>query len=264
MSKHIFVLVIPGSGTKKPGFSKGFQKELKKQIKKTSLKGNYSVLECRPFNETGIDQNQNELYKRMDKHNRLGGLLSLRKTVLHFVGDAVLFDHKLNDPNSAYRRIHHCLKERVETINAAMKAYDESHLVVVASSMGIYVLTSYIWDADHSLGIFAETPATSENNFRNLSHLASIGCNIPLYVSALKEKDIIAIDKRNESFTWDNYYDKDDVLGWPLQPLSPSYKALVTDHEIHSGAYVGSHMRYWTDKEFVQPLAERMVEVFEN
>ena len=264
MNKYLFVLVIPGSGTKKPDFSKGFQKELKKYTKNTPLKGHYTVMECRPFNETGIDQNQEELYARMDANNRLGGILSLRKAVLHFVGDAVLFDHKITDPHSAYRKIHHCLKERIEAINALMKAHDESRLVIVAASMGVYVLTSYIWDADHSQGIFSQTPATAENNLRNLNHLASVGCNIPLYVSGLKKNEITAIDKRNTGFTWDNYYDKDDVLGWPLQPLSNSYNVLVTDHEINSGAYVGAHMRYWTDKEFVKPLAERMVEVFER
>lgn len=264
MSKHLFVLVIPGSGTKKAGFSKGLQKELTKNLRKTSLFDNYSVIEFRPFNEAGIDQNQEELFARMDAKNRLGGILSLRKVVLHVVGDAVLFDHDAKAPNSAYRKIHHCLKERIETINALMKGYDESHLVIVASSMGIYVLSSYIWDADHSLGIFSENPASAENNLRNLNHLATIGCNIPLYVSALKENDIVAIDKRNPEFTWNNYYDKDNVLGWPLQPLSPTYRTLVTDHEIRSGAYVGAHVRYWDDKEFVKPLAERMVEVFEG
>lgn len=49
------------------------------------------------------------------------------------------------------------------------------------------------------------------------------GCNIPLFVAAHKTMNIKPIQPPNGSptFKWLNIYDPDDVLGWPLQPLSP-------------------------------------------
>lgn len=263
MSKHIFILVIPGTGVKKAGFSDGLQKDLNKHTKKTTLKDNFTVLEYRPFHESGVDQNQEELFRRMKSRNRLGGILSFRKTVLHLVGDAVLFDRDIRNPNSAYQFIHQKLKTLLEEIHQSMKNYDQTELVILASSIGVYVLSCYIWDADHSLGIFYQTLATPENNLRDLSYLATIGCNIPMYVSALKEKNIVPIERRNQKFTWDNFYDKDDVLGWPLQPLSYGYNELVTDFEINSGAYVGSHFKYWNNNNFTKPFTEKLVKLFE-
>jgi hypothetical protein len=38
---------------------------------------------------------------------------------------------------------------------------------------------------------------------------------------------------------WLNYYDKDDVLGYPLKPISPSYNAIVNE-----------------DNDFTRPVAQ--------
>lgn len=130
--------------------------------------------------------------------------------------------------------------------------------------LGVHLLSTYIWDADNNLGIFKNEHANTSNNLRNLSYLASIGCNIPLFVSGLPESKIIAIDKRNNEFSWDNYYDRDDVLGWPLKQLSKLYNNLVNDYEINTGQYVGSHVKYWDDNNFTKPLSEKLISIFES
>jgi len=38
---------------------------------------------------------------------------------------------------------------------------------------------------------------------------------------------------KNNAYTKDNYYDKDDVLGWPLKQMSTSYESLVNDYHIN-------------------------------
>ena len=60
------------------------------------------------------------------------------------------------------------------------------------------------------------------------------------------------------------FYDKDDVLGWPLADLSARYANLVTDIEINAGGgFWGwltsswnplSHNQYWQDSQFLQQL----------
>ena len=60
---------------------------------------------------------------------------------------------------------------------------------------------------------------------------------------------------------WLNFYDADDVLGYPLRQLSNSYKKLVKDNHINSGGLLTSwnplsHNGYWTDNDMTKPAAE--------
>ena len=58
-----------------------------------------------------------------------------------------------------------------------------------------------------------------------------------------------------------NFFDADDVLGYPLKPLSPSYgNAVSEDIEINVGGLFTSwnpisHTEYWTDNDFTEPVA---------
>ncbi|MCF8371965.1 MAG: hypothetical protein K9H64_10105 [Bacteroidales bacterium] len=264
MNNQIIVLTIPGIGTKKPGYSEKLENDVRKFAKKTSLKDNFRIIESRPFSVTEIDDNQDDTFRRLDATNNLGGILSPRKFVMEAFGDGVTFERNASDPDGPYQKIHRYLKEKIEEVNQIMLAYDKAILVIVAASMGAHLLSTYIWDADHNRGIFEAAPSTEKNNLRNLWYLATIGCNIPLFISGLQESQVIAFDKRNVDFTWDNFYDKDDVLGWPLRQLSPSYNTLVTDYQINTGLYVGAHVRYWKDNDFTKPFTGKLVELYES
>jgi hypothetical protein len=60
---------------------------------------------------------------------------------------------------------------------------------------------------------------------------------------------------------WLNFYDQDDVLGYPLRPVSREYAATVDeDIEINVGRFglsstPLSHNAYWTDNDFTDPVA---------
>lgn len=264
MSKKIIILTIAGTGTKEPGYSQKLVNDLLRYSEGTPLENNFKLIECYPFNETGIDNYQEEMFKRIESENNLGGALSLRRFVMENVGDALTFEREASNPNGPYQKIHSYLKAKIEDLNNLMANYDDTKFVIVASSMGVQVLSTYIWDADNNKGIFEQNPATENNNLRNLSHLSTFGCSIPLFVSGFSENQIVAFDKRNAYFKWDNYYDKDDVLGWPLHKLSASYKNLVSDFEINTGAYVGAHIRYWKDKDFTKPFTQKMIDLYDT
>jgi len=259
MDKKIVILTVPGIGTKEVGYSRDFEKDVRRFTKK-QLSKNLRFVETRPFSVTDVDQNQDALFRRLDAQNKLGGILSPRKFVIEAFGDGVTFERDAAAPNSNYRRIHEYMKAQIEQANELLNEGDS--FVILAASMGVHVLSTYIWDADHNKGIFAVQPAEDNQNLRNLDYLATIGCNLPLFVSGLPETKIIAFEKRNPHFSWDNYYDRDDILGWPLKQMSPSYDALVTDHEINTGLYVGSHVKYWDDNDFTKPFSEKINELY--
>ena len=66
---------------------------------------------------------------------------------------------------------------------------------------------------------------------------------------------------------WRNYYDPDDILAYPLKPLSPAYaKAVHEDVPINVGGVFtswnpASHSQYWTDNSFTKPAATAIADV---
>ena len=87
---------------------------------------------------------------------------------------------------------------------------------------------------------------------------------------------------------WLNYYDRDDILGWPLTALAavdedageneitalmdPADRArflgMVNDHTINVGwpiqsATPFSHVGYWKDKDFIKPVAAHLAALHE-
>ena len=68
---------------------------------------------------------------------------------------------------------------------------------------------------------------------------------------------------------WLNFYDPDDILGYPLKPLSPEYDdAVNADLPINVGAVFSSwnplsHNKYWTDNRFTKPVSKMIHELMQ-
>lgn len=114
------------------------------------------------------------------------------------------------------------------------------------------MMSNFIWDAQHDRG-YPEGPAFGSwsdfERMRTLTSFTTFGCNIPLFtLSYLQEGDVRACQFPPDSLhpslkrvaKWLNFYDEDDVLGYPLKGLSDSYREAVTeDIRINVGGLFG-------------------------
>ena len=99
-----------------------------------------------------------------------------------------------------------------------------------------------------------------------LRKLFTTGCNIPLFIAGYDGNSIFLIETKEKgyNFKWYNYYNRDDVLGWPLQPINQKYRnAVKKDIEINVGGLLTkwiffSHTQYWKDSDFIDPLADNI------
>ena len=154
----------------------------------------------------------------------------------------------------------------------------DAPLVVVAHSLGSVIASDYVWDAQHP-----ETGrAQGANPFERMETLAGLvtfGSTLPLFTLALPRVVAIAPPRTSPGLPdavravarWDNYYDPDDVLGWPLQPLSEGYRLLVEDRAINAGRGVFdlivrswnplSHEIYWRDAEVIKAIAQMLTQL---
>lgn len=143
---------------------------------------------------------------------------------------------------------------------------DETPLVILAHSYGGVMMSHYIREMQSS-----NLDLSHFETMKTLAGYITFGNPMGLYSlssvnSALGEPTSIAgellspdIKKRAR---WYNFYDKDDILAFPLKGLSDKFDACVNgDFEINVGSAATSwnpvcHSGYWEDKDFYRPVAD--------
>ena len=115
--------------------------------------------------------------------------------------------------------------------------------------------TSGIWRDGGPKDIAQSSVRDQFRRLASLRCLITTGCNIPLFLGGNPNPQAINSSTLSSTFEWLNYYDADDILGWPLADLSPSYAELVEDIKIQSGGtFIRetplSHGEYWHTDEF--------------
>lgn len=268
MAPTVAVLTLHGMGDTKPDYYAELRSQLKKKLGKAWTKVAFEPV----YYQDVLQGPQVEIFTRMREHI---DWMALRKFMLYGFSDAATLEYRREDPGSPYektqRRILEAMQRLLETCGP------DCPVVAVAQSLGGQVLSNYLWDAQSgtpSAGVWVTpqvppgSPADSFLRIRTLERLFTTGCNIPLFVSGRRK--IVAIDKPTSTFKWTNCYDEDDVLGWPLQPLSPSYEALVEDVAVNAGGGAlgtilkswnpASHGQYWTDGEVISRIVAAIKE----
>ena len=168
----------------------------------------------------------------------------------------------------------------LDTLEASLAALGDPSkpVVLIAHSLGCQVVSNYLWDAQQrsaEAGVFrADRPdpigkTSARDKFCRLKTLRALftsGCNIPVFIAGLPKERIkpVITGARGWQFRWENYYDPDDALGWPLHPLSPAYKtAVAVDKAISAGNLLNSwsplsHNAYWSDDDFLDPVEKSL------
>lgn len=192
----------------------------------------------------------------------------LREFMIHGFGDAASLEAQKGGPSSPYFLAQKKILESLRSLYNRLDGSDRT-VIIIAQSLGGQVISNYLWDATRSghasdgvWSVDQSFASDAEEKFcrgKRTVRLLTTGCNIPLFVAGIDQSKIKPIPKLNTRFEWHNYYDKDDVLGWPLKDLSDKYAERVTkDHPINAGLLTGftplSHKNYWRDRDFLRPL----------
>lgn len=279
----VALLTLHGMGEAREDYSDdliaGLTKRLQARIKDVVVR---SVHYRKP-----LQANENAVWRRVKAHNGVH-YDDLRKFLLFGFADAAGLESRKEIPGSAYE------DAQIEIARAMLKACDvlggDGPVVVISQSLGCQVFSCYLYDAwKHAKGEtpgiwadidrFGKAIAGRDLTSREKSFLAgatvrrwiTTGCNIPIFVAAHKQMKVKPIEAPTQDFRWLNLYDPDDVLGWPLQPLSEGYRTLVEDRAINSGRGAVdwilkswnpmSHTAYWRDEQVLGPL-EAMLREF--
>jgi hypothetical protein len=215
-----------------------------------------------------LEPQENALWTKLTRNHKLG-FAELRKFVLRNLADALAYQREPDCSPDVYERIHRRVHEGVIDLRSKLGGQD-APLAVMAHSPGSYVMSNYIWDQQRQNSAALPGPSAFEK-MRTLCALITFGCNIALFSLALQNYVGITFpplelkEPVKSAARWLNYYDPQDVLGYPVKPLWDGYASnpQIEDLEINVGNILTSwnplsHVQYWTDDNFTGPVSRQI------
>ncbi len=272
--KKLAIAVIHGIGsqgatrpstTNKLVFSKNLNKRVKREIGNSEFD---DTIAWREVFWADILQSRQQTYLKKIKRRTRGD--EMRSFVLCNLSDASAYRKTKDDKDTTYQDIH---KRVAKTVSDLEKDTEPgAPLIVLAHSLGCHIMSNYIYDMQ------SRPPRGTSpfQQFKTMGGFITFGCNIPMFTFAYRPGDVIPISypgvnlpkEQQQSPWWLNFYDKDDILGFPLKDIGPNYEKLVTRKElketsINAGNVFSfwnplSHNGYWKDDDFYRPVAKFM------
>lgn len=191
--------------------------------------------------------------------------VSLRRFMINSVSDASAYRQTSDTNDTVYDDIHAKVDVAMDRLDDP--ADSDRPLLVLAHSLGGHIMSNYIWDLQKPGA--GPAGASSFRKMETLAGIVTFGCNIPFFTFAYKKSEIRPIRFPGDQLSpaikdlavWRNYYDPDDILGYPLSPINGKYAKLVDDIPINVGGIFSSwnpmsHGKYWTDNDLTRPVAE--------
>ena len=266
--KRVAVLVIHGIGGQRPDFAEPLIRGVNREVKR--LGADASAIAWQPvYWDDLLVPRQQAYLKRALKEGRLN-YQHLRQFVVSALGDAGAYRQRPSGmvagakSGRTYERVHARKLEQLSGLYHGPLSGRPLPLGLMAHSFGGHILSNYVWDSQ-------QTPDRILSAFERMHWLAgfiTFGCNIPLFTFAVDKPVPIGFPaarlpvRFKEKARWLNFYDPDDVLGWPLKPVSSAYARVVdADIRLQVGGAVGgwtpaAHLLYWRDRRFARHVAD--------
>jgi hypothetical protein len=278
MGKKVAVAVIHGVGKRTPEFAEQFAEGIQERCWQTCG----SDIIVRSIDWAYVLQDQEDFLWRRLREIDLG-YRDLRSFLVHFLADAAAYQI-----TSAGRKVYDKIHRRFADVmrQLAHDTDEDAPLCIVAHSLGTIIASNYLWDLQHLEDIDTHVPEDLRElmddsplvSGETLALLYTLGS--PLALWSLRFDNfglpITMPAPRLRQYhpslrgEWINFYDKDDVIAYPLKPLNPIYEQMVTeDRQVNVGGVFESwnplsHLNYWTDADVLDPIADSLIYVWKT
>lgn len=281
MTQKIAIAVLHGAGTPEEDFAEEMMETISNRFSdKINVDHPSQELVFEPvFWSVIFEEEQKDLWERVQKNADLD-YHRLRRFVIEFLGDAIAYQPTaIGDQN--YDKVHALLAESFAKLKE--KAGSEAPLCVISHSLGSIVASNYFFDLQfkrEKIGIRTKQfmDHTPLENGDTLALFYTMGS--PMVLWSLRYPDFgapISIPSPllrnyypNVQGEWLNFYDKDDVLAYPLKSLNDTFQTHVTkDVAVNVGGIFTSwnpfsHSSYNTDDDVIEPIVEGLVRTWKE
>lgn len=271
MRKKLGLLVIRGSG--ESGFERQekFFKKVYKRLEKRGVDTNQIHIEYVDWYEYLQTQQERILEQMQNANIKLAGKV-IRKLIITNIGDLINYGGIPNLPSQTYEKTHKLVHKSVLALKNNL--LENAPVILIASSFGTEIMNNYIWDRQH-----ATNPDPLGNSaferFETLVGMFCFGSTLPIFASS-NDIDLLQpitfpssnLDANLKAkAVWENYYDKNDALGYPIKAINSNYAASnLTDIQINVGNPITfwnlvSHFGYWKSKKLVKRISTYIEDV---
>lgn len=219
-----------------------------------------------------LREERKNLYERLGV-DRLDSFFGLREFIFQAIADSLTYQvtqAKIDDLWS-YEGIHRCFADSLNSLAQEDRAGSDAPLFVICHSLGTVITSNYIYDlqtqkAQIDIG---DTPLERGDTLTSVFTLAS---QIPFW--SLRHPNFdrpITVPSENlEQYypnlrgEWINFFNKSDIMGYPLRSLNEAYSEAVTeDKEVNDGGILESwnplsHCSYWTSESVIETIANAL------
>ncbi|QIL90139.1 hypothetical protein GNX18_10515 [Microbulbifer sp. SH-1] len=276
----LVILAAPGMGAVDEGFAEPLFQALKDHLGADWSRIHTDTILCQGH----LQPNLERVFEAMQKRDM--DYLRARKFMLYGLAEASAQMADIHQRGGNYEKTQQAIYQTFE--RAAKATSDNAPVILLSHSIGCCILSNYLWDAQRATinhGIWRDGgpkgvhKGSAKDLFlrgKTLAHWYTLGASNPLWTAGLARDQIQAVtsDTRGYNFRWKNFYHPDDLFGWPLKPLSPSYnQAVYRDFETRPladwsaaswGPQLVSHDGYWQSEMVLRNLVEDVTEVLKK
>ncbi|WP_226701902.1 hypothetical protein [Microbulbifer elongatus] len=276
----LVILAAPGMGAVDEDFAEPLFQALKSGLGDDWSRIHTDTILCQGH----LQPNLERVFEAMQKRDM--DYLRARKFMLYGLAEASSQLSDIDQRGGNYDKTQQAIYQTFE--QAAKATSDNAPVILLSHSIGCSILSNYLWDAQRptiSHGIWRDGgpkgvhKGSAKDLFlrgKTLAHWYTLGASNPLWTAAMARDQIQAVtsDTRGYNFRWKNFYHPDDLFGWPLKPLSPSYnQAVYRDFETRPladwsaaswGPQLVSHDGYWQSEMVQKMLVEDVKEVLKK
>ena len=225
-----------------------------------------------------LREERQNLYQKLGV-DKLDSFFGLREFVFQAIADSLTYQvtqEKVDDLWS-YDGIHRCFAESLNELAKEERAGSDAPLCIISHSLGTVITSNYIYDLQTSKTQIdiGDTPLERGETLTSIYTLASQipfwslrhpNFDCPIVVPAKKLSQYYP-DLKGE---WINFFNKSDIMGYPLKSLNKAYSDAVTkDKEVNAGGLLESwnplsHCSYWTDKNVLDTIASSLYNILQQ
>ncbi|WP_100013027.1 chemotaxis protein [Lentibacillus sediminis] len=277
MTQKIAVAILHGAGTPEENFAEEMIKKISEGFGKKLKKENLVFQSL--FWSSIFEEEQNELWEKV----QTGGELDykfLRRFAIEFLADAIAYQ-PASAANQNYDKVHAYLSQCFSSLQK--KAGPHAPLCVISHSLGSVVATNYFYDLQKKQNNIGKLTRrymddTPLEKGQTLTLFYSMGS--PLALWSLRFNNFgepisvpaPSIKKYYPTIDgeWLNFYDRDDILAYPLKGLNNKYqKAVTKDVEVNAGGFLTSwnpfsHIKYDTNNSAIDLIVDGLVRTWHN
>lgn len=259
------VAIVHGIGNQKEDFAHHFIKCIKRKLKK--INPEIQVCFQLVYWADLLAEKENELFRRLAQKGEMS-YRRLRYFMVQFAGDAIAYqpiEKDFKNPESVYIKIHSRMADNLNVLSE--KAGEDASLSIIACSLGTIITSNYIYDTQKSKNEIYINYNSPLSRCKTLTNVFFMGSPIALW-SLRYENYGMPIEfpygKYSNIGQWINYYDKHDVIGYPLKNINKDYCTRVTeDRQVNVGGIFtswnpASHLGYWNNCYIINQIAHKL------